>query len=258
MSEDHDTTEDAGQDQQKGLSFKTKLAVLVALAAVVGGLYWKFGGTLSLDYLATKEEQLKQFQVERPILVYGIAFAIYVTITGLSLPGATALTLLVGWYFGFLRGLVLVSFASTLGATLAFLMSRYFFRDAIQTKFKDRLTTFNEALEKDGAFYLFTLRLIPLVPFFVINAVMGLTPIRVWTYWWVSQVGMLAGTMVYVYAGSSVPDLMTLSEEGIRAVFSPQRLKHIFIAFGLLGIFPLVIKFVMKQFAPKSIELDNE
>ena len=120
------------------------------------------------------------------------------------------MTLVVAWYFGFWKGLVLVSFASTCGATLAFLLSRYLLRDIIQSKFGERLKTFNESLDREGAFYLFTLRLIPAVPFFVINVVMGLTRIRTTTFWWISQVGMLAGTCVYVYAGSNIPSLSQL------------------------------------------------
>lgn len=255
MSEDQPSTVGSSNEKQ-GLGFRSKLILLAIVAVVAGGFYWKFGEVLSLDYLATKEEQLKTLQAQHPLLVYGISFLIYAVVTGL-IPSAAALTLIVGWYFGFLRGVVLVSFASTTGATIAFLLSRYFFRDAIQQKFHDKLATFNAALEKDGAFYLFSLRLIPLVPFFVLNAVMGLTPIRVWTFWWVSQIGMLAGTMVFVYAGSSVPDLMTLSNEGIQAVFSTERLAHIFLAFGLLGIFPLAIKLLMKKFSPQAIDVEE-
>ncbi len=180
------------------------------------------------------------------MLVYGLALLVYVVVTGLSLPGATVLTLVYGWYFGFIRGVVLVSFASTMGATLAFLLSRFLFRDAIQRRFGDRLAKFNEALEREGPFFLFTLRLIPAVPFFVINAVMGLTPIRTRTFWWVSQLGMFAGTIVYVYAGSSVPSLRTLSDNGINAVFTPIQLTQIVIAFGLLGVFPLAVRWMMK------------
>jgi len=189
-----------------------KLLVLAAVAGVIAIAYTQFRDQLSLDYLADQEAALRQFRTGHPILVYGIAFLAYVAITGLSLPGAAAMTLLMGWYFGFWRALVLVSFASTAGATIAFLLSRYLLREAVQRKFGDRLSSFNEALRREGAFYLFTLRLIPAVPFFVINVVMGLTPIRVWTYWWVSQVGMLAGTMVYVYAGSSIPTLEQLAD----------------------------------------------
>ena len=171
-----------------------KLLILGLVLAVAVGVYVQFGDALTLQNLAESESRLRLFQAEHPLLVYAVAFAVYVGVTGLSLPGAAALTLLFGWYFGLLRGVVLVSFASTTGATLAFLLSRYLFRDAVQQRFGDRLSSFNESLRSEGAFYLFALRLIPAVPFFVINLVMGLTPIRVATYWWVSQIGMLAGT----------------------------------------------------------------
>jgi len=230
------------------------MIALAVVAAVVGVLYWKFGHLLSLDYLAEQEAQLKKFQKNSPILVIGAAFLIYVAVTGFSLPGAAVLTLTVGWYFGFLKGVVLVSFASTTGATMAFLMSRYFFREAVQRRFSERLRVFNEALDREGAFYLFTLRLIPAVPFFVINAVMGLTKLPTWTYWWVSQVGMLPGTAVYVYAGSRVPDLQTLSEQGVRAVFSPSQLTQITIAFVLLGVFPLATRWLLKWLRPGAVK----
>jgi uncharacterized membrane protein YdjX (TVP38/TMEM64 family) len=141
-----------------------------------------------------------------------------------------------------------VSFASTAGATMAFLLSRFLFRDAIERRFGERLDKFNLALQREGPFFLFTLRLIPAVPFFVINAVMGLTPIRTWTFWWVSQLGMLAGTTVYVYAGSSVPSLQTLADAGINAVFTPAQLAQILTAFALLGMFPLAVRGLMKLF----------
>ena len=129
---------------------------------------------------------------------------------------------------------------------MAFLLCRYLFRDSVQRHFGDRLARFNEALKREGPFYLFTLRLIPAVPFFVINAVMGLTPIPARTFWWVSQIGMLAGTIVYIYAGSSVPDLATLAEKGIYAVFTPRQLTQIIVAFGLLGTFPLATRWTLK------------
>ncbi|WP_040769634.1 TVP38/TMEM64 family protein, partial [Novipirellula maiorica] len=162
------------------------------------------------------------------------------------------LTLVYGWYFGFGRGLILVSFASTAGATVAFLLSRFLFRDTIQNRFGERLKSFNASLEKEGPFFLFTLRLIPAVPFFVINAVMGLTPIRTRTFWWVSQIGMLAGTAVYVYAGSSVPDLQTLADQGIGAVFTSGQLWQIGSAFVLLGLFPLIVRWTMKLIQRKT------
>lgn len=235
---------DAVGSRSSGTWVKLGLLATVLVTIAVG--YMQFGDSLSLDSLATREAELRQYQESYPILIYGIAFLIYVALTGLSLPGAAGLTLLFGWYFGFWHGVVIVSFASTTGATLAFLLSRFLFRDTIQRRFGDRLEMFNQALEREGPFFLFTLRLIPAVPFFVINAVMGLTPIRTHTFWWISQLGMLAGTAVYVYAGSSVPSLQALADDGIGAVFTPSQLTQIVIAFVLLGVFPLLVRFMMK------------
>ena len=229
-----------------------KLLTFVAVAGLALVGYTQFGNVLSLESLAKQESQLRDFQQQYPVLVYAIAFAIYVAVTGLSLPGAAVLTLLYGWYFRFVPGLILVSFASTMGATLAFLLSRFLFRDFIQNRFGERLTSFNESLEREGPFFLFTLRLVPAVPFFVINAVMGLTPIKTRTFWWVSQLGMLAGTVVFVYAGSSVPSLQTLAEKRINAVFTPVQFTQIIGAFVLLGIFPLAVRWGMKWFSPKQ------
>ncbi|REK10004.1 MAG: TVP38/TMEM64 family protein [Planctomycetota bacterium] len=225
-----------------------KLAVLAAVCAAAVTIYLLWGEWLSLDKLAAREADLRDFQQRRPLLVYGIAFGVYVVVTGLSLPGAAALTLLYGWYFGLARAAIVVSFASTSGATVAFLLSRFLLRDAIERRFGDRLSGFNRALARDGAFYLFTLRLIPAVPFFAINAVMGLTPIGTWTFWWVSQLGMLPGTAVYAYAGSSVPNLQTLAERGPSAAFAPGQLTQIAIAFTLLGVFPLAMRWLLKRF----------
>jgi len=202
-----------------------KLLIFVAVAGLALIGYTQFGDVLSLESLAKQESQLRDFQQQHPVLVYAIAFAIYVAVTGLSLPGAAGLTLLYGWHFRFAPVLILVSFASTMGATLAFLLS---------------------------GFLLFTLRLVPAVPFFVINAVMGLTPVKTQTFWWVSQIGMLAGTIVFVYAGSSVPSLQTLAEKGINAVFTPVQFTQIIGAFVLLGIFPLAVRWGMKWFSPKQ------
>ena len=221
-----------------------KLAILSAVAALFAVLYYFYGDQINFQNLAKHESELREVRESHPVLVYGGVFVIYVTFTALSLPGAAVMTLAIGWYFGFIRGVVLVSFASTIGATLAFLLSRYLLRDSIQAKFGDKLVSFNESLERDGAFYLFNLRLIPVVPFFVINVVMGLTPIKVWTYYWVSQVGMLAGTCVFVYAGSTV-SLQELSEKGYS---NPQML----VAFTLLGVFPLIVKGIMSKVRGKQ------
>lgn len=230
---------------------KVVVFLLVAAAAAIG--YWQFGDALTLENLADREAALREAKANAPLLVFGIGFLVYVIVTGLSLPGAAALTIASGWFFGFLQGTLLVSFASTTGATLAFLFSRYLFRDAIQRRFGDRLAKFNAALEKEGPFYLFTLRLIPAVPFFVLNLVMGLTPIRTWTYWWVSQIGMLAGTMVYVYAGASVPGLSELAERGMGSILTPR----LIVAFVVLGLFPITVKKIMARVRARRETAEN-
>ena len=238
-------------DQSKAFPW-VKLGLFLAFAALVIVGYTQFGDALDLHGLASRESQLRELQQQHPILVFGAAFAIYVAFTGLSLPGATILTLLYGWYFKFTSGLILVSFASTLGATLAFLLSRFLFRDFIQKRFGNRLESFNKSLEREGPFFLFTLRLVPAIPFFIVNSVMGLTPIKTTTFWWISQLGMLAGTAVFVYAGSSVPSLQSLADKGINAVFTPLQLTEIIFAFAMLGMFPLAVRWGMKLFSRKQ------
>jgi uncharacterized membrane protein YdjX (TVP38/TMEM64 family) len=239
---------------KSSIAVAIKIVVLLAVGSAIFFAYKNYGDVLTLESLASKETELRQYQSDNPVLVYGIAFLVYVAVTGLSLPGAAVLTLVIGWYFGFVRGLILVSFASTAGATVAFLLSRYLLRDTIQNKFGNKLTSFNESLKREGAFYLFTLRLIPAVPFFVINVVMGLTPVKTSTYWWVSQLGMLPGTAVYVYAGSQFPDLKTQAEKGAGGILTPQLIA----AFVLLGLFPLVVKKLMAKFKPVATSAQTE
>ncbi|TWT48231.1 TVP38/TMEM64 family inner membrane protein YdjZ [Thalassoglobus neptunius] len=231
-------------EASRGIASNIVIKIIVAISVVllIGFLSIQFGQYLSLEELAKQESRLQEFQQQRPAVFVGLAFLLYVLVTGLSLPGAAALTMVYGWYFGLLPGVLLVSFASTTGATLAFTLSRYLFRDAIEQRFGNRLETFQENLQREGAFYLFTLRLIPIVPFFVINVVMGLTPMKVWTFWWVSQIGMLAGTFLYVFAGASVPSIQDLAENGINSVFSSEQLTQIVIAMVLLGVFPFLAK----------------
>ncbi len=223
-----------------------KLLVLVAILVVMGVLFLTGADALSWDNLVRQEVALRRFQERRPWGVYGAAFTIYALVTGLSLPGAVPLTLLYGWFFGFWPAVLLVSFASTLGATSAFLLARFLFRDALLSRFGEQLQKVNHALRREGAYYLFTLRLIPVVPFWVLNLVMGLTPMSVGTYWGVSQLGMLPGTCLYVYAGHSVPDLQTLAARGARGILSPQ----VIAAFALLGLFPLITRKVLNAIRP--------
>ena len=226
-----------------------KLLVLTTVLTAAGWGSTHYGDILTLDSLAQQEAELRDYQQQHPVLIYGLAFGVYVAVTGLSLPGAAVLSLVYAWYFGLGRAIVLISFASTTGATLAFLLSRYLLRDLIQNRFGEKLAAFNCNLEKEGAFYLFTLRLIPAVPFFVINVVMGLTPMKTATFWWVSQIGMFPGTIVFVYAGSSVPDLRTLAQKGASGILSPQLLG----AFVVLGLFPLIAKKLVARFRTAEV-----
>ena len=229
------------QQPSKWRTLLPRLMMLLCFIGIFGFIYTQYSDQLNLKSIAAKEAQFQDFQKEHPVAVYVVAFLIYAIVTGLSLPGAAIMTLVYGWFFKFWIALPLVSFASTTGATLAFLMSRYLFRDAIQNKFGNRLQSFNDKLKEEGAFYLFSLRLIPSVPFFVINAVMGLTPMRVTTYWVISQIGMLAGTAVFVYAGSSMGSAQELVEKGLGGILNTK----IVIAFVLLAIFPFVVKKLM-------------
>jgi len=210
------------------------LAVIVTLALI----FLRNREAFSLDSLISRQAALQRVAGEQPVLVLGTAFLIYVAVTGLSLPGTALMTIVYGWLFGFWRAVPLVSFASTAGATIAFLMSRFLFRDAIQSRLGSRLAAFNQALAQEGAFYLLTLRLIPHVPFFLVNLVMGLTPIKTSTFWWVSQLGMLPGTCIYVYAGASIGNLDALRDKGFSGILTWQ----LALAFTLLGVFPLLVK----------------
>lgn len=225
-----------------------KLALLLVLGGAVAWLAFSYGGQFNLQSLAHREQALRSYAEDHPVLALGTAFLVYVAVTGLSLPGAAALTLLYGWLFGFGRALVLVSFASTSGATLAFMLSRFVFGTALQARYGERLQAFNAAIEREGAFYLFTLRLIPQVPFFVINLVMGLTKIRLSTFWWVSQLGMLPGTCVFVLAGSRLPGLEKVAEQGINSVIDGK----LFLAFTALGAFPILAKLALNRIKPKA------
>ncbi len=209
------------------------LLLLILLLAIALFFWFDLHQLLTLDGLKSGLEQFALQRDRQPWLVGGIFFALYVLVATLSLPGAAVMTLAAGALFGLGWGLLLVSFASTLGATLAFLVSRYLLRDSVQQRFSGRLQTINRGVEHEGAFYLFTLRLVPVVPFFLINLLMGLTRMRVWTFYWVSQLGMLAGTLVYVNAGTQLAQLESLS-----GILSP----GLILSFALLGVFPLLAK----------------
>ena len=211
-------------------TFSRLLLALVLAAAVAGFVACDLGRFLSLEQLRAAQADLAGLYAQRPGMVIGAFFAVYVAVTALSLPGAVPLTLAGGALFGLGLGTVVVSFASTLGATLAMLVSRHLLREAVQARFGARLAEVDRGIARDGAFYLFTLRLVPVLPFFAINLLMGLTAMRVWTYAWVSQLGMLAGTLVYVNAGTQLAQLTSL-----QGIVSPSLLG----AFALLGVLPL-------------------
>lgn len=210
---------------------------LLGLLVLAGAGFWFFdlGQYLTLEYFAEQRLQWTQAIEQNPWSSTLIFFAIYVAVTGLSLPGAAVMTLVAGALFGLVWGTILVSFASTLGATLAFAVSRFILRDSVQTKFGEQLKSINKGIDKDGAFYLFTLRLIPVFPFFLINLLMGLTPIRVITFFLVSQLGMLPGTIVYVLAGTQISQV---SEFSASAILTPGLIG----SFVLLGTFPWLAK----------------
>ncbi|MEL6542063.1 MAG: FAD-dependent oxidoreductase, partial [Pseudomonadota bacterium] len=211
-----------------------KLFILAAIVALIAAYFiFDLGAYLTLDGIKRVSSDVSGFYEENPALVLGGFFLIYVAVTAASLPGAAIMTLAAGALFGLVTGTILVSFASTLGATLAFLASRYVLRDTMESRFGDRLKRINEGLERDGAFYLFTLRMIPAVPFFVINLVFGLTRIKTWTFAWVSQIGMFLGTIVYVNAGTQLAQIDSLSGIASPAVIG---------SFVLLGIAPWIAK----------------
>ena len=234
---------ESGSDRRKLLLFALAIVVIASIAFV-------FRNALSLEYLAERETELRQFQQQHPWLVYALALGLYVAVAGLSIPGATVLGVTYGWFFGFFPAVILVSFASTLGATIAFWLSRYLLYDSVQQRFGEQLANLNQNLDSEGPFYLFVLRLVPLFPFFVVNLVMGLTPIRTSTYWWVSQLGMLPGTSVFVWAGSNVPTLSKLAEQGSQEILSWQLIA----AFVLIGVFPLAIRWLLRWVRPTSLQ----
>ena len=216
-------------------SRKLLIAILL-LAGIAAFFALDLGRYFSLAFVKESQASLTALFKQRPVLVILVFFAVYVAVTALSLPGAAIMTLAGGASFGLVWGTVVVSFASTVGATLAMLAARYLFRDAIQARFGRRLDEMNRGFKKEGVFYLFTLRLIPLVPFFVLNLLMGLTRIRIWSYFWVSQLGMLAGTVAYVNAGTQIAKI-----DSLQSVLSPGLIG----SFVLLGLLPLGINQVL-------------
>lgn len=229
---------------------KTKFLV-VGLLLIAVGSYFMLGldQYLTLQYAQSRLGDIQAFKDENFALTAFIYFSLYVIATGLSVPGAVIITLVGGAIFGLVWGTILVSFASSIGATLAFLASRLILRDWVQTRFGSYLAPINRGIERDGRFYLFSVRMVPLFPFFVVNLLMGLTPIKVWSYYWVSQLGMLLGTAVYVNAGSELSQISSLSGLVSAPVIS---------SLVLLGIFPLIgrwlVNFMQRNKALKGFD----
>ena len=213
---------------------KTKILVLIFVVALIIAFFiFDLGKYFSLEYFKQQQGVIAAYYQANPVQTGLLFFAAYIAVTALSLPGAAIMTLVAGAIFGLFWGVIIVSFASSIGATLAFLVARFLLRDSIQTKFGDKLKAFNAGVEKEGGFYLFTLRLVPAFPFFVINVVMGLTTMKTLTFFWVSQVGMLAGTIVFVYTGQQLAGITSL-----KGILSPGLIG----AFVLIGILPIVAK----------------
>ena len=225
-----------------------KIALLLSLALAVG-LFFAFdlGQHLNLQTLKAQQQNIESFRAAHPGVTILGYFVIYVLVAALSLPGATLLTLAGGAVFGLGWGLLIISFASTIGATLAFLIARYLLRDWVAARFGERLKAIDEGIAREGAFYLFTLRLVPLFPFFLINLLLGLTAMKARTFYWVSQVGMLAGTVVYVNAGTQLGKIDSLA-----GIVSPTLLG----SFALLGIFPLIARKVVEYIRDDKVYAD--
>lgn len=211
-----------------------RIALLALLAAAIAAFFWfDLGQYLSLDAFKAQQAQIVAAKDANPLLYIGGFFLLYVVVTALSLPGAAIMTLVAGALFGVATGTIIVSFASSIGATLAFLSARFLLRDWVQSKFGERLKAIDDGIARDGAMYLFTIRLIPLFPFFVVNLLMGLTRIKTRTYYWVSQIGMLPATVVFVNAGTQISKI-----DSTAGLLSPTLIG----SFVLLGIFPWIAR----------------
>jgi pyruvate/2-oxoglutarate dehydrogenase complex dihydrolipoamide dehydrogenase (E3) component/uncharacterized membrane protein YdjX (TVP38/TMEM64 family) len=218
--------------------------ILLILILAASFFYFDLNQLLTLDGLKGSMAQFNEYKAQSPLLIIGGFFLLYVVVTALSLPGAAILTLAAGALFGLVQGLLVASFASSIGATIAFLASRYLLRDTIKQRFPERLAAIDAGVEKEGGFYLFTLRLVPIFPFFLINLLIGVTSIKTWTYYWVSQIGMLAGTFVFVNAGTQLAQIDSLS--GILSF-------NLIVSFALLGFFPLIAKGVLNMFKKRRV-----
>lgn len=224
---------------------KRIIVFLTIIALIVAGvIVFDIQNVFTLSALKEKQAQLQDIVTTFPLYSTGVFFIAYVIFAGLSLPGVVIFTLAAGALFGILQGVILVSFASTIGAFIAFLVARFLLHDNFQAKFANRLAIVNEKIKREGAYYLFFLRLVPIFPFFLINILMALTPIRAKTFYWVSQVGMLPATILYIYAGAQIAKITSAKD-----IISPPTL----LAFALLGIFPFIAKWVVNLLESKMV-----
>ena len=224
---------------------KTKSAIVVIFAIAIGSYFiFGLGQYLTLEYAQSQLDAIQDYKDQNFALAALIYLVIYVAVAALSIPGAAILTLIGGAIFGLGWGLLIVSFASSIGATLAFLVSRALLRDWVQSKFGEYLAPINRGIEKDGGFYLFSIRMVPLFPFFIVNLLMGLTPIKTSYFYIVSQIGMLLGTAVYVNAGSELAQITSLS--GLLS-------GSLVISFALLGLFPVIARFIVNYIQRNAI-----
>lgn len=223
-----------------------KTLLIIIIISVIGAFFiFDLGQYATLDYIKSKQSLLTNYYNDNTLLVLSFFGILYVIVTAFSLPIAAGLTLLGGALFGFIPALIIVSFASTIGASCAFLMVRFLLHDSIQKKYGKHLKKLNAGFKKEGTFYLFALRLVPIFPFFVVNILTALLPIRLSVFYIISQIGMLPGTAVYVFAGTEIGKINSLSD-----ILSPTLL----LAFALLGIFPIIAKKTLYLLRKKSIK----
>jgi len=236
----------------KNTKIRNKILMIGAiLLGILAFKYFDLSQYLTLSYIKESQQDFHTLYLSHSTLVIAAYMGIYVAVTALSLPGAAVLTLAAGGLFGLTTGTVVVSFASSIGATLACLVSRFLLREWVLDKFGDKLSAINTGIEQEGAFYLFSLRLVPIFPFFIINLLMGLTRIRLFTFYWVSQLGMLAGTLVYVNAGKELAKIDSLA-----GIISPGLLA----SFVVLGLFPIVVKKLLALYTKrfKTVLVNND
>ena len=227
---------------------KTKIILAAIFAALFSAFfYFNLQQYINLQNLKEQKDALQQLYITQPVAISAAYFVIYVLVAALALPAAAIITLAGGAIFGFWHGLVLVSFASTIGATIAFILTRYLFHDAVQKKFGSQLETVNKGIETEGAFYVFGMRLVPLIPFVIVNSLLGLTKLKTITFYWASQLGMLIGTAVFVNAGTQLAEIDNLGD--ILSV-------NLILSFVLLGVFPIIAKHGL-NWVKKNKQIEN-